>query len=67
MLQLASKVIEITKSKSTLVFEPLPLDDPRQRRPDISQAKSILSWEPKVSLGSGIEMTAEYFKSELLA
>jgi len=67
MLQLASKVIEITKSKSTLVFEPLPLDDPRQRRPDISQAKSILGWEPKVSLGSGIEMTAEYFKSELLA
>ena len=67
MLQLASKVIEITKSKSTLVFEPLPLDDPRQRRPDISQAKSILGWEPKVSLGSGIEMTAKYFKSELLA
>jgi len=67
MLQLASKVIEITKSKSTLVFEPLPLDDPRQRRPDISQAKSLLGWEPKVSLGSGIEMTAEYFKSELLA
>jgi UDP-glucuronate decarboxylase len=67
MLQLASKVIEITKSKSTLVFEPLPLDDPRQRRPDISLAKSLLGWEPKVSLGSGIEMTAEYFKSELLA
>jgi UDP-glucuronate decarboxylase len=65
MLELAEKVIEITNSKSKIVFEPLPLDDPRQRRPDIGLAKNILSWQPLVSLEIGIEKTAAYFKKEM--
>jgi UDP-glucuronate decarboxylase len=65
MLDLAEKVIEITKSKSEIVFEPLPLDDPRQRRPDIGLAKSLLNWQPLVNLKNGIEITAEYFFKEM--
>jgi UDP-glucuronate decarboxylase len=65
MLDLAEKVIEITDSKSKIVFEPLPLDDPRQRRPDISLAKTLLDWQPLVSLENGIEKTAEYFFKEM--
>lgn len=65
MLELAEKVIEITKSKSKIVFEPLPLDDPRQRRPDISLAKNLLGWQPLVSLEIGIEKTAAFFKKEM--
>lgn len=65
MLDLAEKVIEITNSKSKIVFEQLPLDDPRQRRPDISLAKSLLSWQPLVNLENGIEKTAEYFFMEM--
>jgi UDP-glucuronate decarboxylase len=65
MLDLAEKVIEITNSKSKIVFEPLPLDDPRQRRPDISLAKSLLNWQPLVNLENGIEKTAEYFFKEM--
>ncbi len=65
MLELASKVIEITKSTSSLVFEPLPLDDPRQRLPNILLANSILDWSPKVTLEEGIELTAKYFALEL--
>jgi UDP-glucuronate decarboxylase len=65
MLELAEKVIEITNSKSKIVFEPLPLDDPRQRRPDIGLAKKLLGWQPFVSLEIGIEKTAAYFKKEM--
>ena len=65
MLELANKIIGITNSKSSLVFKPLPLDDPRQRRPDIAMANSTLKWSPKVSLDTGIEMTAKYFALEL--
>jgi UDP-glucuronate decarboxylase len=65
MLELANKVIGITNSKSSIVFEPLPLDDPRQRKPDIALANSILKWSPNVSLESGIELTAKYFSLEL--
>lgn len=67
MLELAEKVISITKSKSAIVFEPLPQDDPRQRKPDISLAQSILRWRPLVDLESGITKTAEYFAKELSA
>jgi UDP-glucuronate decarboxylase len=62
MLELAEKVIKLTASKSKLVFEPLPLDDPKQRRPDISLAKSHLGWEPKVSLEDGLQETIAYFR-----
>jgi UDP-glucuronate decarboxylase len=65
MIELAEKVIEITNSKSEIVFEPLPLDDPRQRRPDISLAKNLLNWQPLVSLETGIEKTAAYFSKEM--
>jgi UDP-glucuronate decarboxylase len=65
MLELAEKVVSITKSKSAIVFEPLPQDDPRQRKPDISLAYSILGWRPLVNLESGITETAEYFAKEL--
>ena len=65
MLELAEKVISITNSKSTIIFEPLPQDDPRQRKPDISLAKSVLDWEPLVDLESGIRSTAAYFAKEL--
>jgi len=62
ILELAKVVIEITKSKSEIVNNPLPLDDPKQRCPDISLAKSTLDWKPTIELREGIEKTAEYFK-----
>jgi UDP-glucuronate decarboxylase len=62
ILELAKVVIEITKSKSEIVNNPLPLDDPKQRCPDISLAKSILNWKPAIELREGIEKTAAYFK-----
>jgi UDP-glucuronate decarboxylase len=61
ILELAKVVIEITNSKSKIVNNPLPLDDPKQRRPDISLAKSTLNWEPTIELREGIEKTAAYF------
>lgn len=66
MIELAEKVVRITKSKSKIVFEPLPQDDPRQRKPDISLAKKLLNWTPKVNVDDGIYLTAEYFRQELL-
>ena len=62
ILELAKIVIEITKSRSQIVSNPLPQDDPKQRCPDISLAKSILNWKPTVELKAGIEKTAAYFK-----
>jgi UDP-glucuronate decarboxylase len=62
ILELAGVVIEITKSKSEIVNNPLPLDDPKQRCPDISLAKSTLNWKPTIELREGIEKTAAYFK-----
>jgi UDP-glucuronate decarboxylase len=66
MTELASKVIELTGSKSELVHQPLPADDPRQRQPDISLAKKLLSWEPKVPLDDGLARTVEYFRESQL-
>jgi len=62
ILDLASKIIKLTSSKSKLVFKPLPFDDPFKRRPDISLAKKVLLWEPKVSFEEGIVRTITYFK-----
>ena len=62
MLELAQKVIELTGSKSKITFLPLPGDDPKQRKPDISYAKEILNgWEPRVKLDEGLRKTVEYF------
>ena len=62
ILELAKVVIEVTDSKSEIVNHPLPLDDPKQRCPDISLAKSTLSWKPTIELREGIEKTTAYFK-----
>lgn len=63
ILELAQKVIELTGSKSKIVFEPLPHDDPRQRKPDITLAKEKLAWEPAISLETGLINIIDYFKS----
>lgn len=63
--QLAEQVIALTGSSSKLVFRPLPADDPKQRQPDISLAKSMLNWEPSVSLETGLKKTISYFESIL--
>ena len=65
ILELARKVIEMTGSRSSIVFLPLPADDPQQRRPDISLAKSALHWEPTIRLEAGLVRTIEYFRSIL--
>jgi len=61
VLELAKKIIEITGSKSKIVFKPLPQDDPCRRQPDISLAKEKLDWQPTVNLDKGLEKTIEYF------
>lgn len=65
MLELAKKVIDITGKESTIVFKDLPGDDPKQRQPDITLAKSVLGWEPKVDLDTGLMNTISYFRSVL--
>lgn len=65
MLELAEKVIKYTGSKSKINFYPLPPDDPKQRKPDITVAKKELNWEPKVTLDEGLIPTIEYFKTQL--
>ncbi|MDN5310366.1 MAG: dTDP-glucose 4,6-dehydratase [Methanolobus sp.] len=65
ILEFAKDVIEITKSKSKIVFSDLPIDDPKVRRPDISRAKEVLDWEPRVDLREGLEKTVQYFKETI--
>ena len=65
MLELASQVLNQTKSESKLQTLPLPLDDPKQRRPDISFALNLYSWEPKIRLEDGLKMTISYFETIL--
>lgn len=61
--QFADEVITLTGTKQKIVYRPLPVDDPKQRRPDITKAKQILGWEPKVERKEGLKATYEYFKS----
>ena len=63
--QLAELVIELTGSSSSIIYEPLPSDDPTQRRPDISLAREKLEWEPKVPLREGLACTIAYFDNML--
>lgn len=63
--ELAQKVIEKTGSKSKIIYKDLPLDDPTQRRPDISLAKAKFNWEPKINLDEGLEKTIKYFKEKI--
>lgn len=65
VMDLANLVLEITGSKSKIVYQPLPIDDPKVRQPDISKARQVLGWNPKVSLREGIEKTIPYFKGKM--
>jgi UDP-glucuronate decarboxylase len=63
--ELAQKVIDLTKSKSTIEYRPLPADDPKQRRPDITKAKQLIGFEPKINLAQGLEKTIANFSERL--
>jgi dTDP-glucose 4,6-dehydratase len=65
MLEFADEIIRATGSRSKVVHKPLPQDDPKQRKPDISKAKAILKWEPKVALAEGMAKTIAYFKTKV--
>jgi UDP-glucuronate decarboxylase len=67
MLELAEKILQIVGGPSKLVFQPLPSDDPKQRKPDIGLARSQLGWEPQVQLDEGLNKTAAYFRKLLNA
>lgn len=66
MLELAQLIIELTKSSSSLEFRPLPSDDPKQRRPDISLANQVLSWSPQIELKEGLTKTINYFSKIII-
>jgi dTDP-glucose 4,6-dehydratase len=63
--QIAETIIRMTGSKSPLVYRPLPQDDPKQRKPDITLARTLLKWEPKVALDEGLVKTLAYFKTKV--
>lgn len=65
IMELAQKILALTGSKSSIKFLPLPSDDPKQRRPDITRAKRLLSWEPSVTLEEGLKKTIEYFRNKI--
>ena len=65
MIELAETVLRLVGSKSKLVRQPLPADDPKQRKPDITKAKSVLGWEPKIQLEDGLKETIVYFRNLL--
>jgi len=67
MLELAEKIIRLTGSSSRIEHKPLPQDDPKQRRPDISKAKALMNWEPTVPLDAGLERTIAYFRDRFFA
>jgi UDP-glucuronate decarboxylase len=67
MLELAKKIIELTDSKSEIKFEPLPSDDPKQRKPDTALAERMLDWKATVQLNEGILKTIDYFKEKINA
>jgi UDP-glucuronate decarboxylase len=62
MAELAAKVIQITGSRSSIIHMDLPLDDPRQRKPDITKARNLLGWEPRIPLEEGLKKTVTYFR-----
>ena len=65
IIELANRIIELTNSKSKLVYKQIPEDDPKQRKPDITLAKEKLNWEPKIKLNDGLKNTIEYFENRL--
>jgi dTDP-glucose 4,6-dehydratase len=67
ILEFAEYIRRLTGSRSEIVFEPLPEDDPKQRKPDIAKARAVLGWEPLVSLEEGMRQTVEYFRASVLS
>ena len=67
MVECAQRVLAVTGSKSKLTFQPLPQDDPKQRRPDISRARALLGWEPKTDLETGLRLSLDYFRQAVAA
>jgi nucleoside-diphosphate-sugar epimerase len=65
MLQLASRIRDLSGSSSEIVFKPLPEDDPKQRRPDLTRARKLLGWDPRTSLDDGLVKTIAYFRERL--
>jgi len=65
VLQFAKKILQLTGSKSEISYRPLPQDDPQVRQPDITKAKKLLNWEPKVNLDDGLKKTIDYFRARL--
>ena len=65
LLDFAQEVLELTGSKSKIVYEALPQDDPKQRQPNITKAREILGWEPKIDRHEGLKRTLEYFKQHI--
>jgi dTDP-glucose 4,6-dehydratase len=65
ILEFAKRIIQATGSKSKIIYKPLPQDDPRQRQPDITRARTILGWQPKVELEEGLRRTIEYFRGRV--
>jgi dTDP-glucose 4,6-dehydratase len=65
VLEFAKEIISATHSRSRIVFRPLPQDDPRQRRPDITRARKILGWSPQVPLAKGLAKTIDYFRTKV--
>ncbi len=65
VLEFAHQVLKLTGAKSEIIFEDLPQDDPKQRKPDITKAREVLGWEPKIELEEGLAKTLEYFKSRV--
>jgi nucleoside-diphosphate-sugar epimerase len=63
--EIARTIITMTGSKSKVVYQPLPVDDPKVRQPDITKARTLLGWEPKVPLEQGLVKTIEYFKHKM--
>jgi dTDP-glucose 4,6-dehydratase len=67
ILECAQEILKVTGSPSKICYEPLPKDDPKQRKPDITKAKTLLGWEPKIQLQQGLRMSLDYFKGEVAA
>ena len=67
VVELAKVVIELTRSRSTIEYRSLPVDDPTQRQPDITLARTLLGWEPRISLRDGLARTIEWFRSRIAA
>jgi nucleoside-diphosphate-sugar epimerase len=65
ILEFAERIIRLTGSKSKIIYKPLPQDDPKQRQPDITRARTLLGWQPVVKLEDGLKRTIEYFRGRV--